>query len=70
MGGVNKRFDLYEWKEELDYEIKPNIYIVKKDDTLKKISKLFNITVEELIKKNNIINTKQIYPGQKLIIDN
>ena len=59
-----------EWKEELDYDIKPNIYIVKKDDTLKKIAKKFNITVDYLMKINNIQDYKELYPGQRLIIDN
>jgi len=54
----------------LDYEIKPNIYIVKKDDTLKRISKMFNISVEDIKKINNIHDSKELYPGLKLVIDN
>ena len=54
----------------MDYDIKPNFYIVKNGDTLKKIAKKFNITIDYLMKINNIQDYKEIYPGQKLIIDN
>ncbi|MBR2712895.1 MAG: LysM peptidoglycan-binding domain-containing protein, partial [Bacilli bacterium] len=55
--------NLYEWKEDINYDIKPSIYIVRKGDTLNKIAKMFNIPVEEL-------DNNKIYPGQILIIDN
>lgn len=48
----------------LDYEY----YIVKKGDTLTKISKMFNVSVDELIKINNIKNKDLIYVNQKIII--
>lgn len=54
----------------MDYDIKPNFYIVRNGDTLKKIAKKFNITIDYLMKNNNIKGYKEIYPGQKLIIDN
>ena len=57
---------MYEWKEEANYDIKPSIYIVRKDDSIKKIAKKFDISVEELKKLNNII---EIYPGQMIKIE-
>ncbi len=50
-------------------DIKPNIYIVKKNDDLDKIAKMFNMTVCELIEINNLKIPKLIYPGQLLIIE-
>lgn len=47
-----------------DYEV----YIVKKDDTLNKIAKKFETTVEAIVKNNDIKNPNFIYPGQKLKI--
>jgi lipoprotein-anchoring transpeptidase ErfK/SrfK len=49
-------------KGSLRYEIKPN-------DTLLKIAKEFNTTVE-LIKKMNNLNTDKIFPGQKIKVYN
>ena len=43
------------------------IYTVKKGDTLIKISKKFNVSVEQLKRVNNL-KTTQIYPGLKLKI--
>ena len=41
-------------------------YIVRKGDTLTKIAKKFNTTVDWLVKVNHISNPNLIYPGQKL----
>jgi LysM repeat protein len=43
-------------------------YKVKFGDTLGKIAKKYNTTVERLVKDNNIKNKNLIYVGQKLII--
>jgi hypothetical protein len=42
-------------------------YIVKKGDSLWKIAREFNTTIQE-IKNSNNLNGNTIYPGQKLII--
>ncbi|KXG77840.1 Spore coat assembly protein ExsA [Fervidicola ferrireducens] len=57
-----------EKKEE--YKDKPymTIYIVQKGDTLWKIAKRYNVTLDAIIKANNITNPDLIYPGQRLII--
>ncbi len=44
-------------------------YYVRSGDSLYKIGSMFNISVEELIKVNNLTSTI-IYPGQALIIPN
>ena len=43
-------------------------YIVQKGDTLSKISKQFTISVDTLVRINNISNPNLIYPGQRLIV--
>ena len=44
------------------------IYVVKKGDTLWKLAKKFNTTVNDIATINNIENPDLIYPNQKLII--
>ena len=46
------------------------IYTVVKGDNLTKIAKLYNTSVNELVRLNNITNKNLIYVGQKLIIRN
>ena len=41
-------------------------YIVKKGDTLSKIAKLYNTTIDKLLTLNNIKNKNLIYIGQKI----
>lgn len=43
-------------------------YIVKAGDTLGKIAKVHNTTVEALQKKNNIKDPNRIYVGQKILV--
>lgn len=50
-------------------EITPNIYIVKKGDTLWSIANSNNITVDELKRMNNL-NSNNLIIGQKLLIPN
>ena len=47
-----------------------NYYIVKKGDTLTKIAKMYNTTVNELVRLNNIKNKNLIYIGQKILLPN
>lgn len=47
---------------------KEKTYIVKKGDNLTKIAKMYNTTVNNLVKLNNIKNPNLIYIGEKLII--
>lgn len=54
----------FEEKEESD----DSVYIVKKGDTLTKIAKKYNTTVDALVKANNIKNPNLIKVGQKLTI--
>ena len=44
------------------------MYIVKKDDTLWKIAKKFNTTIDEIVKINEIEDTDRISDGQKIFI--
>ncbi|NMA95606.1 MAG: LysM peptidoglycan-binding domain-containing protein [Clostridiales bacterium] len=44
------------------------IYTVKKGDTLFSIAQTFNVTVDDIVKLNNLTNPELIYPGQKLLI--
>lgn len=61
----------------IETEIDPNvlmnmpsltIYMVQNGDTLWKIAKKYNATVEELLSINDIESPEKIYPGQKLLI--
>ena len=53
-------------REAQDYSI--IMYIVKKDDSLWKIAKMFGSTVDDIARVNGIENENLIYPGQKLFI--
>ncbi|MBR1736012.1 MAG: LysM peptidoglycan-binding domain-containing protein, partial [Firmicutes bacterium] len=44
------------------------IYIVQKGDTLWKLAKKFNTSVEDIARINDIENPDLIYPEQKLLI--
>ncbi|WP_125153321.1 DUF3794 and LysM peptidoglycan-binding domain-containing protein [Clostridium rectalis] len=44
------------------------IYVVQNGDTLWKIAKKYNTTIDKLVKINNIENPDSIKPGEKLII--
>jgi|GEM_PF-6465606 len=47
--------------------VKSGVYIVKKDDCLNMIAKMFGTTVDALVEKNNIKNRDLIYPGQEIM---
>lgn len=53
-------------REEQDYSI--IMYIVKKDDTLWNIAKMFGSTVDDIVRVNGIEDENIIYPGQKIFI--
>jgi LysM repeat protein len=44
------------------------VYVVQPEDTLWKIAKKFNTTIEELVKINSIEEPDKLVSGQKLII--
>jgi membrane-bound lytic murein transglycosylase D len=46
---------------------KTTLYIIKKGDTLNKIAKMYNVSIEDIKKWNNLKNDT-IYAGQQLII--
>ena len=60
----------YNWikTDELKEEPKESTYIVKKGDNLTKIANMYNTTVSELVRLNNIVNKNLIYVGQVLKI--
>ena len=43
-------------------------YLVKKGDNLYSISRKFKISIQELIRKNNIVEPYKIFPNQKIFI--
>lgn len=45
-----------------------DIYIVKNGDTLFKIAQSFNVSVDSIVKLNNLPDPDLIYPGQRLLI--
>ncbi len=53
-------------REEQDYSI--IMYIVKKDDSLWKIAKMFGSTIDDIARVNGIEDENTIIPGQKLFI--
>ena len=54
--------------EELSSLASITLYVVHKGDTLWKLAKRFNTTVEDIASINDIENPDLIYPGQRLII--
>lgn len=70
---INKNL-LYEKSDIVDNKYKLNnqnskiSYIVKRGDNLWKISKKFNILINDIIDLNNIKNPNLIVPGQKILI--
>ncbi|WP_027339781.1 L,D-transpeptidase family protein [Halonatronum saccharophilum] len=54
-------------KRDKDYE-NFKYYTIQPGDTLYKIAKRFNTTIEEIIKINRISNKNLIHPGQKIKI--
>lgn len=55
-------------KELLDKIASMTIYVVQKGDTLWKIAKRYNTSIDELAAINDIENPDKIYPGQRLLI--
>ena len=45
------------------------VYTVKSGDTLSGIAKMYNTTVAQIARDNNIQNVNLIYPGQKLLVN-
>ena len=50
-------------------EISPTVYKIKQGDSLSKIAKANNMTVQELQKLNNIKNVNKIKAGQEINVD-
>lgn len=48
--------------------VSPSTYVVKAGDTLEKIAKAYNTTVDELQKKNKIKDRNKISIGQKILV--
>lgn len=57
-----------EKKEKKDDKPAMTIYIVQRGDTLWNIAKRYNVTVEAIVRANNIANPDSIMPGQQLVI--
>lgn len=59
----------FDEKNKIDKTNKPSVvvYIVKEGDTLWKIAKKYNTTVEEIMSLNNL-TSDEISPGKRLII--
>jgi len=55
-------------KDELDNIASMTIYVVQPGDTLWKIAKRYNTSIDDIISVNDIENPNKIYPGQKLLI--
>lgn len=68
---VNKKFisDIIEVEGEVeDKKASVIIYVVSKGDTLWKIAKKYNTTVDEIIRINNIEDPEEMKMGEKLLI--
>jgi LysM repeat protein len=53
---------------EVNEEDGNHLYTVKEGDYLAKISKMFNVKIDTLLKTNDIENIDMIYVGQKINI--
>lgn len=51
-------------------EIRDGIYVVHSGDNLWNIAKRYGISVDSIIKANNLPDPNTLYPGQQLIIPN
>ncbi|WP_053954788.1 DUF3794 and LysM peptidoglycan-binding domain-containing protein [Inediibacterium massiliense] len=62
--------DAQELDEKVDMSKRPSItiYYVQPGDTIWKIAKRYNTTVEELIETNHIEKADSIYPGDQIVI--
>ncbi len=60
-------YEIFE-KKKIKKDSRKNIHIVKKGENLYLISKKFSISIDEIIKKNNIKSPFKIFPNQKLIL--
>ena len=47
---------------------KEEVYIVKRGDSISKISYKYNIPANQLIKKNKLVSSKSLQPGQRINI--
>jgi LysM repeat protein len=45
-----------------------DIYQVQEGDTIEKLANMFNTTIDNILKENNLDYTSQIYPGMKVVI--
>ena len=60
-------YEIFE-KNKIKKDSRKNIHIVKRGENLYLISKKFSISIDEIIKENNIKSPFKIFPNQKLII--
>ena len=60
-------YEIFE-KNKIKKDSRTNIHIVKRGENLYLISKKFSISIDEIIKENNIKSPFKIFPNQKLIL--
>lgn len=60
--------DLYDKQEKKEQEILNDSYTIKKGDNLSAIANKFNVSIDDIIKSNNISNPRLIFPNQILKI--
>ena len=60
-------YEIFE-KNKIKKDSRKNIHIVKSGENLYLISKKFSISIDEIIKENNIKSPFKIFPNQKLIL--
>jgi LysM repeat protein len=44
------------------------VYVIQAGDTLWKVAKRYNTSIDEILAINDIENPDMVYPGQKLLI--
>ena len=64
---LKKEYNAIVKSQPIAYDSKTEVYTVVKGDTLYSISKKFNISIEELKKKNNLTDTT-LSLGQSLFV--
>ena len=55
-------------RAEIDGMASMTVYVIQPGDTLWKVAKRYNTSIDEILAINDIEDPDRVYPGQKLLI--